>query len=160
MWRCHQLRFPGGFLSCKANARSSVHSLRIIWLSPLSLATDVTLGTSDPWLGARTWGGGTATLAFLAAVHGSTDSRQFLNVHTCWICWLHISKNNSCVRGYMLFDFQELFTNQVFENELPQVQLGSNASRPSNPKMVTAQCSLVAEAMCRNLIVECARTFL
>ena len=39
---------------------------RIISLSPLSLATDVTdatLGASDLWLGTRTGAGGTATLA-------------------------------------------------------------------------------------------------
>ena len=42
-----KLRSSGVFLSCKANARRSVHSTGIISLSPLSLATDlidVTLG--------------------------------------------------------------------------------------------------------------------
>ena len=52
----------------------------IFSLSPLSLATDVTdatLGASGLWLGTRTGAGGTATLteSFLAAVHGSMDSR-------------------------------------------------------------------------------------
>ena len=35
---------------------------RIILLSPLSLATDVTLGESGLWLGTRTGAGGTVTL--------------------------------------------------------------------------------------------------
>ena len=53
---------------------------RIISLSPLSLATDVTdatLGVSGIWLGTRTGAGGTATLteSFLAAAHGSMDNR-------------------------------------------------------------------------------------
>ena len=47
------------FLSCKANARRSVHNPQD---SPLPLATDVTLGESCLWLGTRTGGGGTATL--------------------------------------------------------------------------------------------------
>ena len=54
------------FLSCKANVKRSVHSPRTISLSPLLLETDVTdatLGASDLWLGTRTAGGGTATLA-------------------------------------------------------------------------------------------------
>ena len=54
------------FLGCKANARRSVYSPRIISLSPLSLATDVTdatLGSSGLWLGTRTGAGGTATLS-------------------------------------------------------------------------------------------------
>ena len=44
------VEFSGVFLGCKANARKSVHSLGIISLSSLSLATDVTdatLGASD-----------------------------------------------------------------------------------------------------------------
>ena len=53
-----ELRFSGGFLSCKANAAP-----RIISLSPLSLATDVTDATlgADLWLGTRTGAGDTAT---------------------------------------------------------------------------------------------------
>ena len=51
----------------------------IISLSLLPLATDidVTLGTSGLWLGILTRAGGTATLSysFLAAVHGSMDSK-------------------------------------------------------------------------------------
>ena len=35
---------------------------RIISLSPLSLATDVALWASDPWLGTLAGAGGTATL--------------------------------------------------------------------------------------------------
>ena len=55
---------------------------RIISLSPISLATDVTdatLRASGIWLGTRTEGNGTATLkklkAFLAASHGYIDNR-------------------------------------------------------------------------------------
>ena len=54
---------------------------RIISLSPLSLATDVTdatLGASGLWLGTRTGTGDTATLTksfFLAAAPGSMDNR-------------------------------------------------------------------------------------
>ena len=56
---------------------------RIISLSPLSLATnvtDATLGASSLWLGTRTLAGGTDKLAyrFLAAAHGSVDSRYFI----------------------------------------------------------------------------------
>ena len=57
---------------------------RIISLSPLSLATDLTdetLGVSGLWLGTRTGAGGTATLTesfFLAAAHGSIDNRSSL----------------------------------------------------------------------------------
>ena len=52
----------------------------IISLSPLPLAmdvTDLTLGASGLWTGTRTVAGGAATLvyAFLAAAHGSMDSR-------------------------------------------------------------------------------------
>ena len=49
----------------------------IVSLSPLSLATEVTLGASGLWLETRTGAGCTATLAeiFLAAVHGYMDSR-------------------------------------------------------------------------------------
>ena len=54
---------------------------RIILLSPLSLATDVTdatLEASDIWLGTWTGAGGTATLAeaILAAAHGSMDNKS------------------------------------------------------------------------------------
>ena len=58
------LRFSGVFLGCKANARKSVHSPRIISLSTLSLeidVTDATLGASGLWLGTRTGAGSTAT---------------------------------------------------------------------------------------------------
>ena len=62
-----------------------MHSPKIISLSSLSLATDVTdvtLGESILWLGRRTGGGGTAKLdfiAFLAAVHGLMDNRHTRN---------------------------------------------------------------------------------
>jgi hypothetical protein len=54
---------------------------RIISLSHLSLATDVTdatLGVSGLWLGTRTLAGGTVTLTeiFLVAAHGSMDNRS------------------------------------------------------------------------------------
>jgi hypothetical protein len=53
---------------------------KIISLSRLLLATDgtdATLGTSGLWLGTQTGAGGTATITkrFLAAAHGSMDSR-------------------------------------------------------------------------------------
>ena len=44
------LRFSGFFLGSKANARRSVHSPRIISLSPLSLVTDATLGEKWPFV--------------------------------------------------------------------------------------------------------------
>ena len=53
------LRFPGVFFSCRANARRS----GIISLSPLSLATDMTLGASALWLGTQIGAGDTPTLA-------------------------------------------------------------------------------------------------
>ena len=59
-------RFTGVFLGCKTNARRSMHSPRIISLSPLSLATNVngaTLRASDLWLGPQTGAGGTTTLS-------------------------------------------------------------------------------------------------
>ena len=54
---------------------------RIISLSPLSLATDVTdatLGASGLWLGTQAGAGGTATLAwsFLAAAYGSMNAKK------------------------------------------------------------------------------------
>ena len=90
--------FLGDFLSCKANARRSVHSPRIISLLPLSLATDVTdttLGASGLWLGTLTGAGGTAILfwnffwlqppwlpgqqGFGCSLHGSMDNRTQFN---------------------------------------------------------------------------------
>ena len=59
---------------------------RIISLSPLSLATDVTdatLGASGLWLGTRTGAGGTAKLTesfFLATAHGSMDNRTAVKI--------------------------------------------------------------------------------
>ena len=53
------------FLSFKQKPRDMCTAPRIISLSPLSLATDVTdatLGASGIWLGTRTGAGGTATL--------------------------------------------------------------------------------------------------
>ena len=55
---------------------------RIISLSSLSLATDVTdatLGVSGLWLGTRTGAGGTATLTkgFFGRSHGSMDNRYY-----------------------------------------------------------------------------------
>ena len=53
------------FLGYKANTRDLCSAPRIISLSPLSLATnmtDTTLGASGLWLGTRTGAGGTATL--------------------------------------------------------------------------------------------------
>ena len=61
---------------------------RIISLSPLSLATDLTdetLGASGLWLGTRTGVGGTATLTesfFLAAAHGSMDNSSLKVLET------------------------------------------------------------------------------
>ena len=70
--------------SCKANARKSVHSPRIISLSSLSLATDVTnatLGASGLWLGTRTGAGGTVTLTegFFFGHCPKTVLRQYIN---------------------------------------------------------------------------------
>ena len=56
----------GVFLGCEAYARRSVHSPQDHFISPLSLATDVTdatLGASGLWIGTRTGAGGTATQA-------------------------------------------------------------------------------------------------
>jgi hypothetical protein len=49
------------FLSCKAGNLCTL--LGMIPLSPLSLATDVTLRASGLWPGTQTGAGGTATLA-------------------------------------------------------------------------------------------------
>ena len=50
----------------------------ILYLSKLRTVFDVTLGTSDLWLGTRTGAGGTATLAqnfHLSAAYSSMDNR-------------------------------------------------------------------------------------
>ena len=76
----------------KVNARDLCTAPRIISLSPLSLATDVTdatLGASGLWLGTRTEAGDTATLTksfilllIFVAAHGSKDSRTLVRGRT------------------------------------------------------------------------------
>ena len=101
------MRFSGIFLSCKANARRSVHSPQDHSIIPLSLATDVTdatLWTSGHSLGTRTGAGSTATLtkSFLAAAHGSMDSRS-QNNGPCFevICSLCSFLNVPIRRGWI-----------------------------------------------------------
>ena len=72
-----------GFLGFSSVVRQMPGDLctvpRIISLSPLSLATDATLGAGGLWLGTLTGAGGTATLTesfVLAAAHGSMDNRS------------------------------------------------------------------------------------
>ena len=60
---------------------------RIISLSPLSLATDVTdatLGASGLWLGTRTGAGGTATLteSFFGRSPWLHGQQVFMNLHS------------------------------------------------------------------------------
>jgi hypothetical protein len=61
-----------------------------ISLSPLSLATDATLGVSGLWLGTRTGAGGTVTLVwnfFGRSPHGSMDNRN-RKLYLAFSSWL------------------------------------------------------------------------
>ena len=82
---------------------------RIISLSPLSLATDVTdatLGASGLWLGTRTGAGGTATQVwnfFGRSPHGSMDNRRSPCCSYVWQLHVPCSKISSHKNCYFYY---------------------------------------------------------
>ena len=88
------------FLSCKANARGSVHSPQDHFISTLIITTDVTdatLGASGLWLGTRTGVGGTTTLTRVfwpqPMASWATDSRCMQVFGVLSLCYILLTFN-------------------------------------------------------------------